>query len=95
MEAPYNRRFYSKMELPLLQAAGTTTSARGYRLLPSNVVYANSSVQQVRVFDNLADEMEDTVLDNHKERGERERIETTRTAKQTDRPTNKRKGTIR
>ncbi len=47
------------------------------------------------MLDNLADEMEDTVLDNHKERGERERTETTRIAKQTDRPTNKRKGTIR
>jgi hypothetical protein len=84
------------MELPLLQAiACTTTSARGYRLLPSSVVSANSSVQQVRVLDNLVDEMEDTVLDNHKERGERERIETTRTAKQIDMPINKRKGTIR
>ncbi len=78
-----------------MQATSTTTSARGYRLLPSSVISANSSVQQVRVFDNLADEMEDIVLDNHKERGERERIETTRTAKQTNRPTNKRKGTIR
>jgi hypothetical protein len=43
----------------------------------------------VRVLDNLADEMEDTVFDNHKEMGERERTETTRTTKQTDRPTNK------
>ncbi len=78
-----------------MQAADTATSARGYRLLPSSVVFANSSVQQVRVLDNLADEMEDTVFDNHKERGERERTETTRTAKQIDRPTNKRKGTTR
>ncbi len=83
------------MELPLLQAAATATSARGYRLLPSSVVFANSSVQQVKVLDNLADEMEDIVLDNHKERGERGSTETTRTAKRTDRPANKRKGTIR
>ncbi len=46
------------MELPLLQVVGTTISARGYRLLPSSVVSANSYVQQVRVLDNLADEME-------------------------------------
>ncbi len=72
-----------------------TTSACGYKLLPSNVVSANSFVQQVRVLDNLADEMEDIVLNNHKERGERECTETTRTTKQLDRPTNKRKGTIR
>ncbi len=77
-----------------MQAACITTSARGYRLLPCSVVSANSSVQQVRVLDNLADEMEDTVFDNYKERGESERTETTRTTKQTDMPTNKRKGTI-
>jgi hypothetical protein len=47
------------------------------------------------VLDNLADEMENTVLDNHKERGERENTKTTRTAKQADMPTNKLKGTIR
>jgi hypothetical protein len=33
----------------------------GYRLLLSSVVSANSSVQQVKVLENLADEMEDTV----------------------------------